>query len=370
MCPHETTPSVIASPRELETTGLAQHAAWQVRGWPPVEKIAPGVWSVPVPIPQNPIRYTLAYLLLGAGGLVVVDPGWDTDEGWAALTDGLATAGAALGSVSGIVLTHTHPDHHGMTARLARATGAWIGMHPAERDVLPRRTFAAETAPTLDLAWMIEQGMPTDITAETVMREGAMAMFKAMPEPDFLLRDGDLIALNGRQIRAIWTPGHTPGHLCLHDEDNGLLLTGDHILPRISPNIGMLPHTVIPPLGPYLNSLRRLSTLDSVEVLPAHEWRFRGLDIRIDQLLEHHQLRLTEILTVLTAQGASTAWQVAQQLSWSRGWAALKGLQLRSAVSETLAHLVYLEEQDLVTRRNTDGGATTFTAGSRATNVG
>ena len=105
--------------RELETTGLAQHAAWQVKAWPPVEKVRPDVWSVPIPIPDNPIRYTLCYLLFGADELVVVDPGWDTDDGWTRLNDGLAVAGTSLSSVTGIVLTHVHPDHHGMTARLA-----------------------------------------------------------------------------------------------------------------------------------------------------------------------------------------------------------------------------------------------------------
>ena len=88
------------------------------------------------------------------------------------------------------------------------------------------------------------------------MTDRSMQLFRAMPDPDVLLTDDELLPLAGRRIRAIWTPGHTPGHLCLHDEDNDVLLTGDHVLPRISPNIGLQPHSATPPLGPYLDSLR------------------------------------------------------------------------------------------------------------------
>jgi glyoxylase-like metal-dependent hydrolase (beta-lactamase superfamily II) len=290
--------------------------------------------------------------------LVVVDPGWDSDEGWEALTGGLAAAGASLDSVTGIVLTHVHPDHHGMTARLALHTNAWIAMHPAERDSLPRNSTADNRS--ADLAWMAEQGMPAEVAAEMSISEIAMKMFRAMPDPDILLADGDLVPLAGRLVKAIWTPGHTPGHLCLHDENNGALLTGDHILPRISPNIGLQPHSANPPLGPYLDSLRKLSTLETVEVLPAHEWRFRGLNIRISQLLEHHRERCLEITGALAKNGEATAWQVTERITWSRGWAAVKGWQRRAALAETLAHLIYLEQKSLIVRLSSPGVATIF----------
>ncbi|WP_312858511.1 MBL fold metallo-hydrolase, partial [Pseudonocardia pini] len=114
----------------VEVVGTAQHRAWSERVLPPVERLAAGMWSVPVPIPDNPLRYTLCYLIPGDDGLVVVDPGWDTDEGWAALEAGLTAAGARTADVVGIVATHVHPDHHGLSRRLADRSGAWIGMHP------------------------------------------------------------------------------------------------------------------------------------------------------------------------------------------------------------------------------------------------
>lgn len=345
---------------ELETTGLAQREAWYAKTWPPVEKVRPNVWSVPIPVPDNPIRYTLCYLLFGAGELVVVDPGWETEDGWRALVDGLAAAGATASQVTGIVITHVHPDHHLMSARLAAASGAWIAMHPAEREFLVRWTGAQTDGPSIDEEWLVEQGMPTDVLATVAVPESAMAAMRLMAEPTRLLDDGEMVPLADRRIKAVWTPGHTPGHLCLHDEDNDVLLTGDHVLPRISPNVGLQSRSSPPPLGPYLNSLRRLAAYDSAEVLPAHEWRFRGLNLRLDQLLHHHQLRLDEILGVLTTLGSASAWQVTERLTWSRGWPAIKGFQQRSALAETLAHLIYLQDLGTVTVVQTPGAASVF----------
>ena len=83
-----------------------------------------------------------------------------------------------------------------------------------------------------------------------------------MAKPDILLEHGDLVPLPGRRLRAVWTPGHTPGHLCLHEEAGNLLLTGDHVLPRISPNIGLQPHAAEPPLAAYLRSLEFVAAYD------------------------------------------------------------------------------------------------------------
>ncbi|SDP20477.1 Glyoxylase, beta-lactamase superfamily II [Nakamurella panacisegetis] len=366
MCPEA--PVAPSSAGGLEVTGTTQHDAWWAKGWPPVELVRPGVWSVPVPVPDNPIRYTLCYLLFGDRELVVVDPGWDTDAAWAALEAGVTTAGASIGAITGVVITHAHPDHHGITARLAAASGAWIGMHPAERDSLPTHAYPAGTVAASDARWISEQGVPDELADALRMSEGGIDTFRAMAEPTVLISDGDRIALAGREIRAVFTPGHTPGHLCLHDVDNDLLLTGDHILPRISPNVGLQPHSAAPPLGPYLNSLRRLLGYDSAEVLPAHEWRFRGARRRIEQLLAHHEDRCEEILTVMADLGPCTSWQVTERLSWSRGWVNVTGFQRRAALAETIAHLAYLFQMARIDRAVPDdddlagGAATVYTA--------
>jgi glyoxylase-like metal-dependent hydrolase (beta-lactamase superfamily II) len=163
-----------------------------------------------------------------------------------------------------------------------------------------------------------------------------------MAEPSVLLADGDLVPLPGRRLRAVWTPGHTPGHLCLHEETEDVLLTGDHVLPRISPNIGLQPHAAEPPLAAYLESLQRTAGYDSAEALPAHEYRFHGLAGRARMLLAHHDRRCAEVLAVAGRLSGATVWQITQELSWSRGWGAVTGMMRRAALAETAAHLEYL----------------------------
>ncbi len=120
-----------------------------------------------------------------------------------------------------------------------------------------------------------------------------------------MLEHGDLIDVPGLRLRAVWTPGHTPGHLCFHDETHDLLLTGDHVLPRITPNVSSYDMTSNP-LDDYLASLAKLRGIQPREVLPAHEYRFTGLDSRLDDLAEHHRERLAETADILV--GAGPCW--------------------------------------------------------------
>jgi len=333
-------------------TGVTQREAWRAKTAPPVEQVRPGLWSVPVPIPDSPLRYTLSYLFAGDAGVVVVDPGWDSAAGRAAVATGLARAGAGVNDVIGVVVTHIHPDHHGLSGWLREAAGAWVAMHPAERDTLPARAWAGAAAAGADRDWLREQGVPEAELPALVVDLDPASPLLAMAEPDRLVEDGDLLPVPGRQVRAVWTPGHTPGHLCLHDPAAGVLLTGDHLLPRISPNIGLHAAREGDPLTAYLHSLRRMADYADSEALPAHEYRFRHLDARAAYLIGHHRDRCAEIITALDDLGAATCWQIAPRLTWSRGWAALGGMMRRMALAETAAHLRHLQTAGTLGRDN------------------
>src|ERR1700728_3317463 len=190
-------------------TGLAQRRAWRAREFPPVEQVTPGVWSVPVTIPDNPLRYTLCYLLLADAGVVVVDPGWESDTGWADLERGLATAGVQADRITGIVVTHVHLDHHGLSRRLSEASGAPIAMHAAEVQALPSRIREAVGSQSAH-SWLSRRGAPADVMAEFNSDLADMLGVFRLAEPDVLLDDGDTLDLPGRQVRVVWTPGHTP----------------------------------------------------------------------------------------------------------------------------------------------------------------
>ncbi|WP_433089063.1 MBL fold metallo-hydrolase [Dactylosporangium sp. CA-052675] len=324
-------------------TGTDQHEAWQRRVMPPVERVRPGLWSVPVPIPNSPLRYTLSYLFLDDAGVLLVDPGWDSDAGRAAITAGLGAAGASLDDVTGVVVTHVHPDHHAMSGWLRERTGAWIGMHPAEAATLPARSWHDRgRAPATDRAWLLRHGAPESEVDELIMPAERVEELMGMAEPDRAIEDGDLLPLARHELRAIWTPGHTPGHLCLHEEGAGVLLTGDHLLPRISPNIGVHAITDGNPLGAYLDSLELVAKFGADEALPAHEYRFRALDARAADLVRHHDERGAEIMHAIDTLAAPTGWAIAAAITWSRGWDALQGMLRRLALAETLAHLEHL----------------------------
>ena len=148
-------------------TGTEQHDAWQRRVLPPVEQVRPGVWSIPVPIPRSPLRYTLSYAFLDDAGVLLVDPGWDSAEGRAALTAGLGIAGASIAEVSGVVATHVHPDHHGLSGWVRERSGAWIGMHPAEARALPGRVWR-DLDPATDRAWLRRHGVPESVVSPSL----------------------------------------------------------------------------------------------------------------------------------------------------------------------------------------------------------
>ncbi len=324
----------------ITITGTAQREAWQQKVLPPAEVIAPGVHSVPVVFPDNPMRYTLSYVLLDGDECVVVDPGFDSDEGHRQLLAALARLDVGPREITGVVATHFHTDHLGMAARLSRGSGAWIALGEQERRHISAFEDAREES-ARDQARMRGWGVPEERVAEAAMTVEGLLHMRRLADPDRRLGDGDTLAVAGRIWRIMETPGHTPGHIVLWDDDGELVLSGDHVLPRISPNVSLEIRGDTDPLRHNIESLRKIVGNDHYEVLPAHEYRFRGVGYRARVLEEHISERSREVLDVLAA-GASTVHEVARHLTWSRGWDSLGQLQFRLALSETAAHIRYL----------------------------
>jgi glyoxylase-like metal-dependent hydrolase (beta-lactamase superfamily II) len=310
---------------------------------PLVEQVRPGLWTVPVPIPNSAqMGYVLVYAFETERGPYLVDAGWNTDDAYSCLVSGLAQAGFDITDVQGVIVTHMHPDHYGLAGRIREASGAWVGLHPADAALIGDH----KQAPT---------GL-METTEEILRREGAPlhaiqalqhAAMPAFPEvapalPDLLIEDGDQPEVPGWELTAVWTPGHSPGHLCLWEASQRLMLSGDHILPRITPHIGIHPQSGLNPLGDYVVSLEKVCAYDASEVMPAHEYRFVGLHRRVEELKAHHQARLDEVLAAMGA-GAVTTWEIASHMTWSRAWDRIQGWMLRAALGETLAHLHYLQ---------------------------
>lgn len=315
---------------------------------PDVEEVVPGLWSVPVPMPRNPLGYTLVYAFDCGEDIVLVDAGMEGDAGLQGLTSGLGQVGARLSDVRGVLVTHGHPDHYGLAGAVREASGAWVALHPADAAHIPESTKDGTAMLAWFGSWLRETGAPADAIHEMLTTTERFLATACLHQPDLLMEGGQRVDAPGWELTSVHTPGHTPGHLCFWEARTGMMLTGDHVLPRISPNIAVHPHNGDDPLKDYLDSLRSLRAYGDVPALPAHQWRFPSLERRIDELLGHHEDRLQEVEDVLGA-GAETIWEITKGLEWSSGWPMMAQIIRRLAMGETHAHLLVLQARGRVT---------------------
>lgn len=305
----------------------------------PPQRIAEGVRRVRVPMPAGAgLPFSNAYLIDDADGRIhVVDPGSPTAEARASLD-------AAIGDrvVGSIVLTHLHADHAGGAGALRARTGARVLLHERERAALAR-IAAGVPAPDLD-GWGVPHGRRPELLAAAAVPTATAAEL-VDDVVDGVLADAQLLDLPGRRIRVIGTPGHTDGHLCLHDEEADLLLTGDHVLPAINSGLGLGGPTGTNPVADYLGSLDRVSALEpalasgALRALPGHGDPFTGVRERCAALAAHHLRRTQEV----AASTGTTVWEVASALTWTGGWDALAGFALLSALRQTARHRELVE---------------------------
>ncbi len=319
---------------------------------PPLDRVRDDVWALAQPMPGGHLAYSFTYLLRGAdGGIHVIDPGWDSDANWDRLTAALAeiapgasgTGAPGVDAVTGITGTHLHPDHVGMAARLRAACGAQLAMHALERRALERRSVR-RTDPVAALARLEEWGVPEERRGELAqdVDRSPEGLVLAVDEE---LDDGDLLPVPGFRISVLSTPGHTAGHLCLRDDDRGLLFTGDHVLPTVFPGLGLGGATPSNPLADYLASVERILPYARYEAAPGHGYRFTGLDARATECAEHQLTRAREVAAVLEEE--PTVWGTASRLTWTAGWNGLQGFQLLSALSQTEMHRDFVRRHGL-----------------------
>ena len=320
------------------------------RELPSTQKLGPGLWSIPVPIPDNPLGYTLVYLLDSDRGPVLVDAGWHDPATWRALEDGVAEAGFELAEVHGVLVTHHHPDHHGLAGRVREVSGAWVALHHLDAEVVRRHreVIAAGSDAWNERQWesLHATGVPHD-EIEMLLAHQAELSIETPALADIELTDGQLADVPGRRVRVVWTPGHSPGHTCFALEEDGRLLAGDHLLPTITPHVGLYEDgsATTDPLGDYLASLERIEALDPLEVLPAHQHRFDDAPRRIAEIREHHDERLAELRSALADPEGLTIWELAERMTWNRTWDRIPTLMRRVAASEAAAHLRVLERR-------------------------
>ncbi|MBV8600185.1 MAG: MBL fold metallo-hydrolase [Candidatus Eremiobacteraeota bacterium] len=312
---------------------------------------ASGICQIRLPMHDHALRYINAYLVEGDDGYALVDCGWGTPDVLAALESALAELGVGLQSIRTVVVTHFHSDHYGLAGTLARLAGTRLFMHHADWAVLDSRFRDIDREMHRRDAWLARNGFATaDYAADDRIRRLAGRM--SLQRPDRELEDGELVTLGTHAFRVVWTPGHSPGHICLYDEERKTLLSGDHILPQITPHIGYWSDGDPDPLGTFLTSLAKVAELGAKHVLPAHREPIDDLAGRIEELFAHHREREAQILAELDGT-PRTGNEVASRLPWRRkisSFEELPATERSFALVETLAHLEHLRARALVER--------------------
>jgi glyoxylase-like metal-dependent hydrolase (beta-lactamase superfamily II) len=311
-------------------------------------EIVNGLHQLKVPVPNNPIGYTLPYLFEVPGGAAIIDPGWDAPESIESLQSQLAELGLSFRDIRQVIVTHIHPDHYGMARRVKEDSGCEVLVHEKDIEFLRWRQKDFQT---LDInGWFESHGMPAN-PAFPGNVGGRMGRWGEALDPDRTMTDGERLPVGDFELQVMWTPGHSPGHACFYEERLELLLTGDHVLPTISPNVGQWPGTDTNPLGDYIASLNRLRGLAVKRVLPAHEYDFEDLEARLDGLVEHHEARLQEVIDAMEG-GATSGYEIARGIKWSIGhFDGFDPMTRRAAMTETMAHLEHLKREGHIAMR-------------------
>lgn len=315
-----------------------------------ITELAPGVLRSQLPIDLPGLGHVNCYFLEDENGLAVVDPGLPDQASWDALVQRLSTAGYTPDNVHTVVVTHSHLDHYGGARRLVAEHGAKILAHEkfgawltddddAEFAETEQFDENGEPIPPWEVfgqtPWGTTREPPPQFVIDEWYENARRGRLSFAPEPHITVNEAEVITLARREWVAVHTPGHTYDHLCLYDPVEKIMLSGDHVLPTITPHVGG-DNSDQDTLKLFMDSLHRMHDFSDVElVLPAHGHPFSDLVGRASHICDHHFERLDEIRTAATEMGTGTVTEYMRSLFKERSWGYM-------AERETYAHLDHL----------------------------
>jgi glyoxylase-like metal-dependent hydrolase (beta-lactamase superfamily II) len=303
-------------------------------------EVATEVFELRLPIP---FEDGLVNVFLFKDGVEadLLDCGMNSEESVEMILQAVRQVGATR--LRKLLVTHIHPDHYGAAGTLAGEGRADLYMHRLEVPLVHPRYVELERLVEEVRRYLLINGVPADEAEVLSNSQRALSQVVKPAVPAVQLDGAEDVTMGRRRMHVEWTPGHSPGHVCLFERESRLLFAGDHILPDLSPNIGLHPQSTPDPLHDYLEGLRRMAALEPARVLPAHGRPFATVAERVEALTRHHRRRLDQILEIVDRDEKS-GWQVALEL-----WGPRENLyEKRLALQEGLAHLQALAVEDRV----------------------
>ncbi|WP_447764793.1 MBL fold metallo-hydrolase [Sphingopyxis panaciterrae] len=317
-------------------------------------RIADGISWARIPMPGS-LGHINSWLLDDEDGIAVVDTGvclTICSDAWKALYAG-ALADKPITRVIG---THLHPDHIGLAGWIAKKKGVPLWMTRGE--MLTARMIVGDTSDTVpDEAIVQSRGAGWDDEAIERQKTGGWGRFGMMvfplPRSYVRIKDGDVLDMGAHKWRVVVGSGHSPEHACLWNEREGVLVSGDQVLPRISSNVSInITEPDADPLGEWLSSIDKLLDVvpGDVIVCPAHGEPFKGLHVRLMALRDEHRMRLYNLAEAIAKEPMRAVESF--PLLFNRP---IGPDQLGMATGEALAHLKRLEVEGRVEREDRDG---------------
>ena len=296
-----------------------------------LSEVAAGVFELRLPIPFEDGLVNV-FLFVDGAEADLLDCGMNSDESVAEIKQAMTHLGAKR--LRRLVVTHIHPDHYGAAGSLAGEAMADLYIHRLEVPLVHPRYVELEQLVKEVRTYLLVNGVPEDESEVLSNSQRALSQVVKTAEPSVQLDGAESLPMGRRHLRVEWTPGHSPGHICLYDQQDELLFAGDTLLPDLSPNIGLHPQSTPDPLHEYLDGLRRLAAYEPKLILQSHGRPFADAQARVNVLEAHHKRRLDQIVEIV-GQGKETGWEVALEL-----WGPRENFyEKRLALQEALAHL-------------------------------
>ncbi|MDR0389124.1 MAG: MBL fold metallo-hydrolase [Spirochaetaceae bacterium] len=320
-----------------------------------VQRILPNIFRIPVRLKGNPLKILNSYVVKTTDRNLLIDTGFNQDESFEDLKKGIEELDLDMDKTD-IFLTHFHSDHTGLVPRIA-GTSSKKYMGAADIEL-----FEAQNSDR-DGYWgkvkdaFLSRAYPEDEYRAAVDRNPARHLVSPVRFDCIPVHDNEVLRIGDMEFVCIHTPGHTPGHFCLYNKKNKLIFLGDQLLFDITPNISVRPRPGNA-LKEYLESLQKLKNYDVAIPLTAHRENNGNYYARIDELIQHHDIRLQELIDIIKTNPGINGYQAAAKMEWSiraKSWDDFPPGQKWFAVAEALAHVDYLIYMGKVSVENNNG---------------